>query len=118
VGGEREEGAGGGRGGERDHPEGAPASGEELPCDRGEHEGGEREDEPRGERRAHVERGGRRGRDDQEAVDPPGGPEERDRAETDVVERCGGAVHAGTMRFRKPVGTPHRWSAIRDVRTA
>jgi len=118
VGGDREERAGGGRGGERDHPERAPPGGEELPRDRGQDEGGERDDEPGGERWAHVEGGGRRSHDDQEAVDPADGAKERDRAETDVVERRRGSVHAGTMRFRKPLGTPRPWSAIRDVRTA
>ena len=109
VGGEREEGAGGGRGGERDDPEGAPAGGEEAAHATAVRTRGVRgRISPAASDGAHVERGGRRGRDDEEAVDPPGGAEERERAEAEVVERCGGAVHAGTMRFRKRLGTPHR----------
>ncbi len=94
----------------------AAAGGEEMPGDRGEHEWGEGEDEPGGERRRDVEGRGRRGGDDEEAVHPPGGAQEREEAEAQVVE--GGAFHEPTVRFRKRLRTPRWVGSIRDVRTA
>ena len=37
-----------------------------------------------------------------------------------LVAEMGGTIvgYAGTMRFRKPLGTPRAWGEIRDVRTA
>lgn len=114
--GEDDGGGGGCREREGDGAEAAAAGGEEVPRHRGEDEGGEGEDQPGGEGRRDVEGGGRGGGDDEEAVDPPGGAEEGEGAEAEVVEWR--PFHAATVRFRNPFRTPRWVGSIRDVRTA
>jgi hypothetical protein len=114
--GEDDGGGGGRREGEGDDAEAAAAGGEEVPRHGGEDERGEGEDQPGGEGRRDVEGGGRGRRDDEEAVDPPGGAEEGEGAEAEVVERC--LLHAPTVRFRNPLRTPRWVGSTRDVRTA